>query len=100
MQTERASPDDAVVGGTVPAPVVSTGVANADGTTVAFEVSHTGAEEGDRYRWSRADGSGDPQVALGSTITVDGVTPGSTICIDVQVQRGSKVSEPSRGCTP
>jgi hypothetical protein len=63
-------------------------------------VSHRDAEEGDRYRWSLADGSGDPKVSEGSTITVDGTSAGVRTCIDVQVQRGSKVSEPTTGCTP
>jgi len=99
-KTERPSTGDAVVAATVPAPVVSTGVASADGTSVAFEVSHAAAEDGDRYRWSRSDGSGDPQVAAGPTITVDGVAPGVKTCIDVQVQRGSKLSDPRTGCTP
>ena len=99
-QTERPTSGDAVVAATVPAPVVSTGVASADTSAVVFEVSHTGTEDGDRYRWSRSDGSGDPQVSEGPTITVDGVAPGATICIDVQVQRGSKLSDSRTGCTP
>ena len=99
-KTERPSGGDAVVAATVPAPVVSTGVASADGTSVAFEVSHSGAEDGDRYRWTRSDGSGDPQVSEGPTIMVDGVAPGVKTCIDVQVQRGSKLSDPRTGCTP
>jgi serine/threonine protein kinase len=99
-QTERPTSGDAVVAATVPAPVVSTGVASAAGSSVVFEVSHTGAEDGDRYRWSRSDGSGDPQVSEGAMITVDGVAPGATICIDVQVQRGSKLSDSRTGCTP
>ncbi|KRC63085.1 hypothetical protein ASE14_04705 [Agromyces sp. Root81] len=98
---ETAKPDggNAVVPQMVPAPVVSTGVASADGT-VTFEISHSDAEDGDKYRWKLSDGSGDPQIATGGTIVVDGRSPGVSTCIDVQVQRGSKVSEPETGCTP
>ncbi|WP_022891776.1 serine/threonine-protein kinase [Agromyces subbeticus] len=85
---------------TIPKPVVSTGVASADGTSVTFQVSHSGAEKDDRYRWELTDGSGDPHIADGATITVDGVAAGVRTCIDVKVQRGSKVSESATGCTP
>jgi hypothetical protein len=81
-------------------PEVATGVPAADGTVVTFAVSHENVEDGDRYRWTRADGSGTTQVADGPSITVEGVAPGSRTCIEVQVQRGSKVSDPVTGCTP
>ncbi|MGH3706088.1 MAG: serine/threonine-protein kinase [Agromyces sp.] len=99
VETSKPGGENAVVAQTVPAPLVSSGVASADGT-VTFEVSHTGAEDGDRYRWTLSDGSGDPQVSTGPTITVEGTSAGIRTCIDVQVQRGSKVSEPKTGCTP
>lgn len=98
--TTPTAAEDAVLAQTVPMPEVAPGVPNADGTAVSFAVAHEGAEDGDRYRWTRADGSGSTQVADGPTITVEGVAPGARTCIDVQVQRGSKVSEPVTGCTP
>ncbi|MDQ0892692.1 serine/threonine-protein kinase [Agromyces ramosus] len=93
------TPDDAVVAVTVPAPTISPGVPGADGASVVFEVSHDPVEDGDLYRWQRADGIGSTQVAEGPSITVTGATPGVPLCIDVQVQRGSKTSEPQRGCS-
>jgi eukaryotic-like serine/threonine-protein kinase len=98
--TTAPSAEDAVLEQTVPSPEVADGVPSADGSAVTFSVTHDRAEEGDRYRWSRSDGSGTTQVADGPTITVDGVVPGAPTCIDVQVQRGSKVSDAVRGCTP
>lgn len=98
--TTTPTAQDAVLAQTVPAPEVAVGVPSPDGTAVTFAVSHDGNEDGDRYRWSRADGSGTTQVADGPTITVDDVAPGARTCIDVQVQRGSKVSETVTGCTP
>lgn len=92
-------PDDAVVAATVPTPTIAPGVPGADGASVVFEVSHEPAEGGDLYRWQRADGVGSTQVAEGPTITVTGATPGVPLCIDVQVQRGSKTSETQRGCS-
>jgi serine/threonine protein kinase len=98
-ETGPTSPgEDAVIAATVPAPTVEPGVTSADGTSVAFAVSHDDAEDGDRYRWKRADGSGQTAVAEGPTITVAGPAA-AAVCIDVQVQRGSKTSEPVRGCS-
>ncbi|MGI9823997.1 serine/threonine-protein kinase [Agromyces sp. Marseille-Q5079] len=94
------SGEDAVAEVTVPMPTVAPGVPSADGTSVAFDVSVEGPEAGDLFRWERSDGSGSVQVAEASPIIVEGVAPGSTVCIDVQTQRGSKTSEPAKGCTP
>lgn len=97
---EPTTGQDAVAEATVPAPEVAPGVVSADGTTISFAVSIDDAEEGDRFRWRRSDGSGDVQVAESSPIVVEGVAPGQVICIDVQTQRGSRTSEPVTGCTP
>lgn len=98
--TAAPSDEDAILAATVPAPVVEDGVRSADGGSVSFPVSHASAEDGDRYRWQRADGSGSTEVADGPAIVVAGVGAGERICIEVQVQRGSKTSEPVTGCTP
>ncbi|WP_400999200.1 serine/threonine-protein kinase [Agromyces sp. GXQ0307] len=90
--------EDAVVAATVPTPEVEPGTV-ADGRAV-FAVRHDSAQAGDRYRWQRADGAGSTAVADGPEIVVDGVAAGQTVCIEVQVQRGSKTSEPVTGCTP
>jgi eukaryotic-like serine/threonine-protein kinase len=92
--------EDAIVAATVPMPVVDPGVRSADGATVSFPVSHANAEDGDRYRWQRADGSGGTEVSEGPVIVVAGVAPGERVCVDVQVQRGSKTSDTVTGCTP
>ena len=105
LQQQAASPtavpsdEDAIVAATVPVPQVQPGVPSADGAGVSFAVSHENPEEGDRYRWQRADGSGGLSVSEGPTIVVDGVAAGERVCIEVQVQRGSKTSEPVTGCT-
>lgn len=98
--TRAPSGEDAIVAATVPAPVVEPGTRSADGTAVTFPVSHAGAEDGDRYRWQRADGSGSTEVTEGSSIVVAGVATSERVCIEVQVQRGSKTSEAVTGCTP
>ena len=100
VETAKPGGENAIVAGAVPAPVVSTGVASADGSSVTFEVSHTDPEDGDLYRWALSDGSGEKQVSKGPTITVEGTSAGIRTCIAVQVQRGSKVSEAKTGCTP
>jgi hypothetical protein len=93
-----ATAEDAVVAATVPVPEVATGEPVGDGRVV-FAVRHDDPEEGDRYRWRNADGSGRTAVADGSEIVVDGVGDGRTVCIEVQVQRGSKTSEPVTECS-
>ncbi|MDR5700008.1 serine/threonine-protein kinase [Agromyces aerolatus] len=99
--SRAATGEDAVVAATVPQPEVGEGIVSSDGTnvTASFAVSHEPAEEGDRYRWQRADGSGEPAVTDGDEIVVSLDTPAQVLCIDVQVQRGSKTSETVRGCT-
>ncbi|HEX6955375.1 MAG TPA: protein kinase [Agromyces sp.] len=93
---DPASAEDAVVAATVPAPEVAPGEPTDDGRIV-FAVRHDRPEAGDRYRWRNADGSGTTAVAEGPEIVVDGAD-GRTVCIEVQVQRGSKTSEPVTGC--
>lgn len=88
--------EDALFGDQVPAPTVA--LEGVDGTSVTFALSHDDAEEGDRYRWERADGSGGIEVTEGPTVTVDN-SAGGIVCIDVQVQRGSKTSEQVRECS-
>ncbi|UIP58937.1 serine/threonine-protein kinase [Agromyces marinus] len=92
-----SAPENAVVAATVPTPEVAPGTIA--GGRAVFAVQHEGAEEGDRYRWQRADGAGSLAVAEGPEIVVDGVEAGQTVCIEVQVQRGSKTSEPVTECT-
>ncbi|WP_350349614.1 serine/threonine-protein kinase [Agromyces sp. G08B096] len=98
--TEGAETEDAISGEQVPVAEVAAGVKSADGTSATFAVTHEDAEEGDRYRWRRADGIGDTQVTDGSEIVVTGLAPGQSVCVDVQVQRGTKTSPEQRGCTP
>jgi serine/threonine protein kinase len=98
--TTAPSGEDAIIAATVPMPAVEAGVRSPDGTSVTFPVSHAAAEDGDRYRWQRADGSGSVEVAEGPAIVIPGVAAGERVCIDVQVQRGSKTSETATGCTP
>jgi serine/threonine protein kinase len=90
--------EDAVIAATVPVPEVGIGERTGDGRVV-FAVRHDDPEEGDRYRWRNADGSGGTSVADGPEIVIEGVGDGRTVCIEVQVQRGSKTSEPVTECT-
>ncbi|MGX5696213.1 protein kinase domain-containing protein [Agromyces soli] len=97
---DQGGGEDAIVAATVPAPSVAPGVPSPDGASVVFAVAADDRQDGDRYRWSRADGTGGVELAEGDEIVVTGVAPGQTVCIDVQLQRGSKTSESVRGCTP
>ena len=82
-----------MIAATVPAPTVEPGVTSADGASVAFAVSHEDAEDGDRYRWKRADGSGQTEVTEGPTITVAGAARGtcaSTCRCNAEARRQSR----------
>ncbi|MRG58743.1 protein kinase [Agromyces sp. CFH 90414] len=96
---EASESEDAVVEEAIPMPTVAPGVVAPDGTSATFAVSHDAAEEGDVYRWKRVDGIGDTQLSKGPDVVVTGLAPGQSVCVDVTVQRGTKTSEPVRGCT-
>ncbi|GLI28616.1 hypothetical protein ARHIZOSPH14_28580 [Agromyces rhizosphaerae] len=91
-------PASAVAGTAVPAPEVR--ATTTDGTAT-FTLVNPDPVDGDRFRWEPADGSGSPALleAGQDAVAVD-APAGATVCIDVQVQRGGRLSEPTRGCTP
>ncbi|WP_353810207.1 serine/threonine-protein kinase [Agromyces sp. SYSU T00194] len=93
------SSGSAVAGVAVPAPEVTAEVVDGD---AVFTLANTDAVEGDRFRWAPADGSGAPAVLEPGVdrVVVASVVDGVTTCIDVQVQRGGRLSDPVRGCTP
>ncbi len=91
--------DDANLVGGVPRPKVENVATSVDGTVVTFTVSNSDPADGDVYRWARAESPNQPKLSKSAEITVDGVTPGSQLCIDVYLQRkDGKTSEATRTC--
>lgn len=91
--------EDANVVTGVPAPKVDDVTTAVDGTVVTFTVSNSNPAEGDVYRWARAEMPKQPKLSTSADIVVDGVSPGSMVCIDVYLQRkDGKISEATRAC--
>ncbi|WP_256041363.1 serine/threonine-protein kinase [Cryobacterium sp. SO1] len=103
-QTPTKSPAPAEPGGAnvaagVPAPVLDGTATSVDGTQVTFTVSNPSPQEGDVYRWARAENPAQPSLSTTADITVDGIVPGTTVCLDIYLQRADgKVSEANRAC--
>ena len=94
-----AEPGGANVAAGVPAPVLDGTATSVDGTQVTFTVSNPSPQEGDVYRWSRAETPAQPTLSTTADITVDGIVPGTTVCLDIYLQRADgKVSEANRAC--
>jgi len=86
----------------VPTPVIGTAALSADGTSATFTWSDPSPVKGDSYVWQRTDGAGSDEVTPTSTPTasVTGVTPGTTVCIQVSIVRSGETSaEPLKACT-
>jgi len=86
----------------VPKPEQVSVVPSGDGTSVTFTWSNPDPQEGDRYVWRRLGGQEDgPRTPTDSdSVTIAGVTPGSQVCISVEINRNGKLStDPLRMCT-
>ena len=83
----------------VPVPVLEGTATSEDGSQVTFTVSNPTPLDGDVYRWARAETPNQPKLSTVADITVDGVVPGSTVCVDIYLQRtDGKISEANRAC--
>jgi len=92
---------DALVVESVPTPTVGS-VVPGDGV-LTFTIVNPDARDGDAFVWKRSDRpDSEPLKAIdGDQIVVDAYTPGSTVCIEVSVRRGTKVSpQPLEECFP
>lgn len=88
------------VGAAVPAPEDGTAVPSADGTSVEFAWSHPDPRDGDVYYWARAESPAQREVVREPAAVVDGVAPGSRVCIVVETGRDGRTSPPLTICTP
>jgi serine/threonine protein kinase len=91
------------IGTAVPAPVIGTAALSADGTSATFTWTDPSPVKGDSYVWQRTDGAGTDDVTptTSPTASVTGVTPGTTVCIQVSIVRSGETSaDPLKACTP
>ena len=57
-------------------------------------------QEGDVYYWARAESPAQREVVREPEVTVTGVVPGSRVCVNVEVGRAGRTSQPLAICTP
>jgi len=92
---------DALVVESIPTPTVGS-VVPGDGI-LTFTIVNPDPEQGDAFVWKRSDRPDSEPLKPISTdqVVVDGYTPGSTVCIEVSIRRGTKVSpQPLEECFP
>ncbi|MDT5011392.1 MAG: hypothetical protein QOH57_3009, partial [Mycobacterium sp.] len=87
----------------VPPPVLGTATLSADRTTASFTWTDHNAVKGDSYIWQRTDGAGGGDVTPTTQpqATITGVSPGTTVCIQVSIVRssGEVSANPLKACT-
>jgi eukaryotic-like serine/threonine-protein kinase len=98
-------PSPAATGG----PAVSTGVIesatdgvatpSADGTAVTFTWTNPDPQEGDVYYWARAETPAERQAVPQPEATVSGIVAGSRVCVNVEIGRSGRTSQPLVICT-
>ncbi|MGO4691821.1 serine/threonine-protein kinase [Glaciibacter sp. 2TAF33] len=98
-QPATGQPGDATIAAGVPQPTLQNTTTSVDGTVVAFTIGNPDPEDGDLFRWARTETPNQPHPSTSAEISIDGVTPGTRVCIDVYLQRkNGKVSEPLTAC--
>lgn len=99
--TPKATSDIVTTG--VPTPESVSVSPVGDGSSVTFAWSNPEPEDGDTFIWRRVGGAADdqPKTAKEATVTLDSITPGTQVCIEVVTRRSSgKVSgDPLEMCT-
>jgi len=92
--------DDGIAVTVVPPPVLVSAVRAPDGTSATFTWKTEGAQKDDRFTWQQEGTTNGPSVTDRPTVTVTGLTPGSSVCIDVATVRAGRTSEQLKACAP
>jgi serine/threonine protein kinase len=82
-------------------PVATDGAAtpSADGTAVRFTWLNPDPREGDLYYWALAETPTSRQAVEEREVTVEGVAPGSRVCVNVEIGRAGRTSAALVICT-
>jgi hypothetical protein len=72
---------------------------SADGTAVTFTWVNPDPQPGDVYYWARAESPAERQAVQEPEATVSGVVPGSRVCVNVEIGRNGRTSQPLVICT-
>lgn len=71
-----------------------------DGTSITFTWTNPAPEDGDTYYWARAETPAQRDAIRETEVVVTGVVPGSRVCINVEIGRSGRTSQPLAICTP
>jgi serine/threonine protein kinase len=95
------SDDGEIAVSSVPDPVSPAAVRSADGTSVTFTWKNPKPKADDSYRWQQEGTTHGPTSTSKPQATVTGLTPGSSVCIDVAIVRDGRTSpNPLKACSP
>jgi serine/threonine protein kinase len=83
----------------IPAAVDGQALPSVDGTSVEFSWTHPDPRDGDLYYWARSETPDDRAAVRESAVTVVDIVPGSRVCINVEIGRSGRTSEPLVICT-
>ncbi len=89
----------AVGQGAVAPAVDGTATPSADGTAVTFAWTNPDPQEGDLYYWARSETPDSRQAVEAPEVTLEGVAPGTRVCINVEIGRAGRTSEVLLICT-
>jgi hypothetical protein len=89
----------AVGQGAVAPAVDGTATRTAEGTAVTFAWTNPDPHEGDLYYWALSETPDSRQVAEAAEVTVEGVAAAARVCVNVEIGRAGRTSEPLRICT-
>jgi serine/threonine protein kinase len=97
--TPQSTGASAVDQDAVPVATEGAAIPSSDGTAVAFTWANPDPREGDLYYWARTESPSSREALHAPEVTVDGVVPGSRVCINVEIGRSGRTSEPLVICT-
>ena len=99
LPTPTATGGSAVAPGVIESATEGVATATADGTSVTFSWVNPDPHDDDVYYWARAESPSDRQPVHETEVTVTGVVPGSRVCVNVEIGRAGRTSQPLVICT-
>ncbi len=94
-----ATGGSAVGQGTVPVATEGAATPSPDGTAVTFTWVNPDPQDGDVYYWARAESPAARTATEDTEVVVDGLVPGSRVCLNVEIGRAGRTSQPLVICT-
>jgi serine/threonine protein kinase len=104
MRTE-AGPSPTATGGlavdvgVIPVAVDGVATTSSDGTAITFSWVNPDHRDGDLYYWARAETPDSRQVVREPEVTIEGVSPGVRVCVNVEIGRAGRTSAPLVICS-